>query len=126
MGIADAVHTEYELPTGTPIVTSLACSLAASEIELEVTAGSQLAGLFGGSVHIVEKTNCNFGINPDLQHIANEGGMVVSAVDETGEVRAIERPDHPFFVGTLFQPQLSSAADAPHPIFMELVRLAAG
>ena len=27
-----------------------------------------------------------------------------------------ELPGHPFFVGTLFQPQLSSTGAAPHPL----------
>ena len=47
--------------------------------------------------------------------------MVVSAVDDTGEVRAIERADHPFFVGTLYQPQLRSTPEAPHPVWLGFV-----
>jgi CTP synthase (UTP-ammonia lyase) len=41
--------------------------------------------------------------------------------DDTGEVRAIERPDHAFFVATLYQPQLSSTLDRPHPLFVALL-----
>ena len=51
--------------------------------------------------------------------------MIVSGRDELNEVRAIERTDHPFFVGTLYQPQLRSTPDAPHPIFKGLVNAAA-
>jgi CTP synthase (UTP-ammonia lyase) len=47
--------------------------------------------------------------------------MRISATDTTGEARAIERIDHPFFVGTLYQPQLQSAPGAPHPIFAGLL-----
>ncbi|MFI5282098.1 MAG: hypothetical protein ACHQ0J_03100 [Candidatus Dormibacterales bacterium] len=50
--------------------------------------------------------------------------MRVSATDDTGEVRAIERVDHPFFVGTLFQPQLKSRPGAPHPVFIGLLEAA--
>ncbi len=51
--------------------------------------------------------------------------MRVAATDDTGEVRAVERTDHPFFVATLFQPQLTSSPSAPHPIwcgFVEALR----
>jgi len=40
----------------------------------------------------------------------------VSGVGETGEVRLIEIPDHPFFMATLFLPQARSTAAAPHPL----------
>lgn len=57
----------------------------------------------------------------EMQHIAGEHGMRVAATDATGEVRAIERTDHPFFVATLYQPQLRSARSAPHPVFVGLL-----
>jgi CTP synthase (UTP-ammonia lyase) len=59
-----------------------------------------------------------------LLHIAGVGGMAVAATDRTGEVRAVERPDHPFFVATLYQPQLRSAPGAPHPVFTGLLAAA--
>jgi CTP synthase (UTP-ammonia lyase) len=36
--------------------------------------------------------------------------------DGAGYVRIAELPEHEFFVGTLFQPQLSSTEAMPHPI----------
>jgi CTP synthase (UTP-ammonia lyase) len=56
-----------------------------------------------------------------MEYIAGKHGMRIAATDATGEVRAIERVDHPFFVGTLYQPQLRSAPRAPHPIFVGLL-----
>ncbi|HVM66389.1 MAG TPA: hypothetical protein VMU14_16085 [Acidimicrobiales bacterium] len=43
-------------------------------------------------------------------------------MDDTGEPRAIERTDHPFFVGTLYQPQLQSTPQRPHPVWLGFVR----
>jgi CTP synthase (UTP-ammonia lyase) len=65
------------------------------------------------------------GVRLDMQHLAGEHGMSVAGRDDTGEVRAIERPDHPFFVGTLYQPQLSSTPGRPHPLFVALLRATA-
>ena len=89
MGIRDAVHAEYGL-AGTPVVTLLSCSLAESQIEITITPNSRLAEIHGALV-VTEQTNCNYGLEPSFAHIAFSGGLTVSAVDNTGEVRAIER-----------------------------------
>ena len=118
-GITDAAHAEYG-PGGTPVITLLECSLQDQRITVELTPGSLLASLYGIE-RVVENTSCSYGLSPEVQHIAGEQGMRIAATDATGEVRAIERVDHPFFVGTLYQPQLRSAPGAPHPVFLGLL-----
>ena len=118
-GIRDAAHAEYG-PGGTPVITLLACSLQDQTITVELSPGSLLAELYGRQ-HVVEHTTCSYGLTPELQHIAGEHGMRIAATDATAEVRAVERVDHPFFVGTLYQPQLRSEPGAPHPVFLGLL-----
>ena len=118
-GIADAAHAEYG-QGGTPVITLLECSLQDQRITVELTPGSLLATLYGIE-RVVENTTCSYGLSPEVQHIAGEHGMRIAATDATGEVRAIERVNHPFFVGTLYQPQLRSAPGAPHPVFLGLL-----
>jgi CTP synthase (UTP-ammonia lyase) len=120
LGVTDASHAE-STAGGTPIVTLLSCSLVGQTIDIDIRPGSLLASLHGGASTATEHTTCSYGLAPDWQHVAAEHGMLVSAVDGTGEVRAIERTDHPFFVGTLYQPQLRSSPDAPHPVFSGFV-----
>ena len=122
MGIRDAVHAEYGL-AGTPVVTLLSCSLAESQIDITITPNSRLAEIYG-ALAVTEQTNCNYGLEPSVAHIASSGGLAVSAVDNTGEVRAIERADHPFFLATLYQPQRTSRREAPHPLWTAFVRAA--
>jgi CTP synthase (UTP-ammonia lyase) len=74
----------------------------------------------------LEHTTCNYGLAPELQHLAGQHGLRIAATDATGEVRAVERVDHPFFLGTLYQPQLRSTPAAPHPVFVGLLEAAAG
>ena len=118
-GIRDAAHAEYG-PGGTPVITLLECSLLDQTITVDIASGSLLDRLYGAR-RAVEHTTCSYGLAPELQHIAGEHGMRVAATDATGEVRAIERIDHPFFVGTLYQPQLRSFPGSPHPIFTGLL-----
>lgn len=123
-GIRDASHAEYGAG-GTAVISLLACSLQGRTITVELIPGSQLASLCG-SLAVLEHTTCSYGLSPEMQHIAGEHGMRVAAVDDTGEVRAIERSDHPFFLATLYQPQLRSAAGHPHPVFAGLLKAAVG
>jgi CTP synthase (UTP-ammonia lyase) len=118
-GIGDAAHAEYG-PGGTPVITLLECSLQDQRITVELAPGS-LLGELHGTQRAVEHTTCSYGLAPEVQHIAGEHGMRIAATDATGEVRAIERVDHPFFVGTLYQPQLRSTPGAPHPVFIGLL-----
>ena len=118
-GIGDASHAEYG-EGGTPVITLLACSLQDQAINVTLKPESQLAGIYGRN-QIVERTTCSYGLAPAVQHIADDFGMRVAGSDETGEVRAIERVDHPFFIATLYQPQLSSKPGKPHPVFTGLL-----
>jgi CTP synthase (UTP-ammonia lyase) len=118
--IDDAAHAESSA-AGTHVITPLSCSLDGQTIEVLLTEGSRLAALYGNVRAVTESTTCNYGLAPEYQHLASEGGMAVSGVDDTGEVRAVERIDHPFFVATLYQPQLRSTPAAPHPVFAGFV-----
>jgi CTP synthase (UTP-ammonia lyase) len=118
--ITDAHHRESS-EDGTPIVSLLACALTDTTITIAITPGTRTAAAYGDDRQAVERTTCSYGLNPAYAHVAREGGMAVTATDDTGEVRAIERNDHPFFVATLFQPQLSSTPTDPHPLLRGFV-----
>jgi CTP synthase (UTP-ammonia lyase) len=117
----DAIHAEYGVP-GVEVVSALSCSLDGTDIALRVRSGTRLCGLYGRTDGIVERTTCNYGLNPSLQANIEASGLVVSATDHTTEARAVERIDHPYFIGTLYQPQLRSTPSDPHPVFLGLVR----
>ncbi len=120
LGIQDAVHAEYGVD-GVPVITPLACSLQDQTITIDIAAGTRLRALHGGTATSLERTTCSYGLAPGFQHIAEQHGMRIAATDGTGEVRAVERADHPFFVATLYQPQLISSDGSPHPVFVGLI-----
>lgn len=123
VGLADAVHAEYPDQVGADVIKVMACSLLESEIDVTLVSGTRLAALHP-SLQVTERTNCSYGLNPDFDHIATEAGMAISAIDDTLEVRAVERPDHPFFIATLYQPQRSSTPDHTHPLIDAFVATA--
>lgn len=124
LGIPDASHAEYG-DAGTPVVVPFTCSPDQVESTVHLSEGSLLARLHAVP-STVEATTCSYGLAPGFEAIAWSGGMTVAAADDAGGLRAVERPDHRFFVATLYQPQLKSAPGAPHPVFAGLLRAAAG
>ena len=63
-----------------------------------------------------ERYNCAFGLNPDYLEILTDGGLRFSGFDDSGAVRIAELPGHPFFMGTLFQPERQDDRSQPHPV----------
>lgn len=54
-----------------------------------------------------------------------EAGMVASGINpQTGLVEIIELPNHPFFIGVQYHPELKSSVETPHPIFVSFIKAA--
>jgi CTP synthase (UTP-ammonia lyase) len=121
MGIGDAVHAEYGA-SGTEVVSLLSCSLDGLDLNLRIRPGTRLRDLHDGAERITERTTCSYGLNPAFRGALEASGLVVSATDDTTEARAVERRDHPFFLATLYQPQLGSSPSRPHPVLVGLVQ----
>ena len=100
------------------------CSLVGREMSLTFAPGSQVAGIYG-SLSATEEYYCNFGVNPGKVELLKSGPLRITGSDAEGEVRVIELPGHPFFLGTLFVPQARSAPAQPHPLVSAFLRAVA-
>ena len=123
LGFRDAQHAEYDPDASTLFISELACSLAGKVMALRFTPGSRIAAIHASLV-AKERYYCNFGINPDCVEVLREGPMRFTGVDAAGEIRVLELPDHPFFMGTLYVPQARSTPDHPHPLVTEFLKAA--
>ena len=117
----DAQHAEYDPYASTLFISRLDCALAGREMELKFESGSRAAEIYG-STSATEEYYCNFGVDPGKVELFENSGLRVSGSDSEGEVRVIELPDHPFYVGTLFVPQTRSTAARPHPLVTAFLR----
>ncbi|MFG1948552.1 hypothetical protein [Nonomuraea sp. NPDC048826] len=123
LGVEDAQHAEYDPYASTLFVSALTCSLAGKTMPVKLVAGSRVAALYGRT-EAEEEYYCNFGIAPDRRAALHEGGFAVTGVDDDGEPRVLEIPDHPYYVATLYVPQARSRPEAPHPLVAGLLRAA--
>jgi len=120
-GIADADHAETATGTNSLVVDRLACGLVGEERTVRSVAGTRVASLCG-EAPFVGFHWCNYGLSPDYIDRLVRSGLVVSATADDAGVEAVELPGHPFFIATLFQPQVGAAAGQPlHPIIRAFV-----
>ena len=82
---------------------------------MRIVPGSRAAALYGATT-AMEDYYCNYGVNPDYLGRLRAGGLRISGTGDEGEIRIVELPAHPFFVGTLFLPQARSTPARPHPL----------
>ena len=115
LNFKDAQHAEYDAYASDLFISELACSLAGREMKLNFVEGSRVAQIYG-SLSVTEEYYCNFGVNPDKVQLLKSGPLRITGSDTEGEVRVIELPNHPFFLGTLFVPQARSTLSHPHPL----------
>ncbi len=100
------------------VISALSCSLVQQTRNIFLKPGTIIQEIYGGVSEITEKYNCNFGLNKELQAQLDLHGLKNAGTDENDEVRILVLEHKDFFVGTLFQPQLSSTKDNPHPLIL--------
>lgn len=120
-GSRNIVITPVQRPK--PIVRPGAPLLSGTDTVLPVP-GTLLAQLCSNEPLRAEYY-CSFETNSEYVSRWQAAGLCVTGLGEQGELRAFSLPSSRFFLATLFQPQLSSRARAPHPIVSGFLRACA-
>jgi len=124
LGIKDAEHEESAPGASTLFISKLACSLVGKTQEIKIAPDS-IAHRAYGKQEVMEQFFCNYGLNPVFRNEVNKGKLNITGVDPEGEVRIVELSDHPFYVATLFLPQVASKRESPHPLVLAYLKAAA-
>jgi CTP synthase (UTP-ammonia lyase) len=116
LGLADAMHAEYDPDASRLFISALSCPVVGEELRVRLQPHTSAHTLYRRD-EVVERYYCTFGVNPEYSGtLAGRRDLVISGRDINGEIRIIEILDHPFFVGTLFVPQTISRESLPHPL----------
>jgi len=84
-----------------------------------------LAHSIYGTTHINERHRHRYEFNNAYLNAFHEKGMVTSGVNPaTGLVEIVELPNHPFFIGVQYHPELKSTVEAPAPLFVHFIAAA--
>ncbi len=116
----DALHAETNPEAVDPVIAPLVCSLIGVTNDLYFEPASHLRQIYGRDT-ANEEYQCRYGLNQLYENRFNTSAMKITARDDEGSVRAIELDDHPFFIGTLFQPERAALKDQLPPIVKAFV-----
>ena len=84
-----------------------------------------LAHKIYGSLHVSERHRHRYEFNNQYLDQFEQHGMIASGINpETGLVEIIELPNHPFFIGVQYHPELKSTVERPAPLFVHFVKAA--
>ena len=140
-GISEAWSTEFGL-TKEPVVGLMTEWLNGNELEerkqggnlggtmrlgayaAKLDAGSQVADIYG-STEISERHRHRYEVNRDYIDRLETCGLKFSGMSPDGLLpEIVERPEHPWFIGVQYHPELKSRPFAPHPLFKSFVAAA--
>ncbi len=90
----------------------------------QLATGSRVADIYGGTV-IEERHRHRYEVDIRYRDKLEKCGMIFSGMSPDGKLpEIVEIPDHPWFVGVQFHPELKSKPFAPHPLFADFIRAA--
>jgi CTP synthase (UTP-ammonia lyase) len=114
-GLRGVAHAEITPDADDLVIVPLACTLKGHEAAVRIERGS-LAEWAVGVDRTVERYHCAYGVADNYVDRLRAAGLRFTGVDDAGEVRVLELPGHPFFLATLFQPELGSDGPRVHPV----------
>jgi CTP synthase len=81
-----------------------------------------LAHKIYGQSNISERHRHRYEFNNKYLEIFHDNGMIASGINPDSElVEIVEIPNHKFFIGVQFHPELKSTILKPHPLFCSFV-----
>ena len=137
-GIAEASSTEFG-PTEEPVIGLMTEWMRGEELERRerngnlggtmrlgayeavLAKGSKVAEIYG-TTRISERHRHRYEVNTRYRNKLEAAGLRFSGLSPDGLLpEIVEVPDHPWFIGVQFHPELKSRPFAPHPLFASFI-----
>jgi CTP synthase len=92
--------------------------------EAVLSPNSHVRAIYGTSP-ISERHRHRYEVNIHYKDVLENGGLIFSGMSPDGQLpEIVERPEHPWFVGVQFHPELKSKPFDPHPLFASFIEAA--
>ena len=140
-GIEGASSTEFG-ETKEPVVGTMTEWMKGNELEIrkaggdlggtmrlgafdaELKPGSKIADIYG-TTHISERHRHRYEVNTHYRDRLEKAGLRFAGMSPDGLLpETVEYPDHPWFIGVQYHPELKSKPFDPHPLFSSFIAAA--
>ena len=132
-GLEGANSTEFDTVSPYPVIDimpeqknikNMGGTMRLGKYDCKLEKGSKAFEAYGEEM-ISERHRHRYEMNNELLPQLTAQGMVVSGTNPNrGLVEIVELPDHPWFVGVQFHPELKSTVSRPHPLFVGFIAAA--
>ncbi len=132
-GLRDPNSTEFEPDCETPVISLMASQRDVTDLGGTMRLGAYPARLRTGSLaakaygatEISERHRHRWEVSNAYRDVLAEHGLRLSGQSpDGGLVEIIELPEHPWFLGCQFHPELKSRPTRPHPLFQSFIAAA--
>ncbi|MEP7066999.1 MAG: CTP synthase [Gemmatimonadota bacterium] len=125
-GLEDSHSSEFAPECGSPVIslmesqqhiTDMGGTMRLGSYPARLKPGSLVAHMYGAS-DVSERHRHRYEFSNAYREVFERNGVRFSGLSPDGSlVELIEIPDHPWFVGCQFHPELRSRPTRPHPLF---------
>ena len=123
LGLNGADSVENDADCENPVIERLACSLVRKKEQLTISDPDSILGKTMGESEFVGEYRCNYGFNETYSSAFRASDEIKAVVQNNEEcLRGFEIKEHPFFVGTLFIPQLDYRGNGPYRIIKSFIK----
>jgi len=92
--------------------------------DAKLAAGSHIARIYGAT-EISDRHRHRYEVNTEYRAALEEAGLKFAGMSPDGLLpETVEYPDHPWFIGVQFHPELKSRPFDPHPLFADFISAA--
>lgn len=118
------IHPVVDLMEGQKKVKTKGATMRLGSYPCEVKSGTKISKAYGKRI-IHERHRHRFEVNNRYRGLLEEKGMILSGINKDLDlVETIELPDHPWFVGVQFHPEVKSRVVQAHPLFRDFIKAA--
>ena len=110
-----AAHQEMDGSARDPLIVRLSCALIEVRASVHTAPGSSYEKIIGGP-DSSEEFHCSYGMAPAFEPLFANTEIEFLARDGIGQVRVFAHRTHPFFWGSLFQPERRALRGELHPL----------
>ena len=90
-----------------------------------IVPGTRVADIYGGTKDISERHRHRYEVNINYKEQLEKAGMIFGGMSPDGVLpEMVEYPEHPWFIGVQFHPELKSKPFDPHPLFTSFIAAA--
>lgn len=130
-GWSGANSTEFDTETEYPIIDimhdqkdieNMGGTMRLGKYNCKLSSGTKARDAYGADM-VDERHRHRYEVNNNLRYKLTENGMLLSGMNpERDLVEIVEIPEHPWFVGVQFHPELRSTVNNPQPLFVDFVK----